>query len=428
MSEIQPDQNNNNNDNDKKEENEPKEEKSEEELLKEIQETKRKLYQLYGQQWKLKVQKYKEWKEQQQQKNPDSDDDNNNNNNNDNKNNCGQRRLCHQWGCHGWRCGGWGQYSPYYRWWQCSQQQPQANWGGCEQRFCQHQCKCEKKNDEESKPNQELQNESPRRCHPHHHCQPYWMWWHWTQKRRQTLQQQQQEQPQCQSQCPNWRKCQKPEECSKPCQSPCGECPKRHHCCHRFPPGACWLFWAQRQRQMQQQNACSSWWPCEGRRRCMTPNQPPCGECPRRRHCHQHCPPQWRWWFWQQRQMQMQQQQQQQWLNWWAYQWPQQCQSPCNQGFSPAWFWWARAERQRQMRRRWLRWLMWKKYTMLCRCQRGMQDNDKKGMRCCHRFKCCGKPGCCKINQQKENDKKEDEKQESQDQDSQQVFEEEEEN
>ena len=80
------------------------------------------------------------------------------------------------------------------------------------------------------------------------------------------------------------------------------------------------------------------------------------------------------------------------------------------------------------MRRRWLRWLMWKKYMMLCRCKCGKQDNEQKVMRCCHRFKCCGKPGCCKINQQKENDKKEDEKQENQNQDSQQVFEEEEEN
>ena len=400
--------------------------------MKEIQETKRKLYKLYGQQWELKVQKYKEWKEQQSQKNPDSDNDNNNNN----KNDCGQRKRCHQWSCHGWRCGGWGQCSPYNRWWQCSQQQPQPIWGGCEQRrCCQHQCKCEKKNGEESKPNQNSQKECPRRCHSHHHYQPSWMWWYLAQKRKQI----QQEQLQCQSQCPNWGKCEKQEQCSKPCQSPCGECPRRHHCCHRFTPGACWRFLAQRQMQMQQQqqNPCSKWWPCEGRRRCMTSNQSPCGECPRRRHCHEHCPPQWRWWLWAQRQRQMQQQ----WPNFWGCgmqsQWPQQCQSPCGDwqrrcqcspGFSPSWLWWIRAERQRQMRRRWLRWLMWKKYMMHCRSQCGKkpdekQENDQKVMRCCHRFKCCGKPGCCKINQQKENDKKEDEKQDNQNQDSQQIFE-----
>ena len=65
---------------------------------------------------------------------------------------------------------------------------------------------------------------------------------------------------------------------------------------------------------------------------------------------------------------------------------------------------------------------------MHCRSQCGKkpdekQENDQKVMRCCHRFKCCGKPGCCKINQQKENDKKEDEKQDNQNQDSQQIFE-----
>ena len=76
---------------------------------------------------------------------------------------------------------------------------------------------------------------------------------------------------------------------------------------------------------------------------------------------------------------------------------------------------------------------MWKKYMMHHRCQcekkpDEKQDNVQKRMKSCHRFKCCGNPCSCKINQQKENDKKDDEKQESKAQDSQQVFEEEEEN
>ena len=58
---------------------------------------------------------------------------------------------------------------------------------------------------------------------------------------------------------------------------------------------------------------------------------------------------------------------------------------------------------------------------MYKRCQRGKeQDNEQKGKKCCHQFKCCGSPGCCKINQKKEN---EDENPEIQEQNSQQKIE-----
>lgn len=80
---------------------------NEEELKKEIESTKQKLHKLYEQQWKLRMNKYKEFKKQQQR-----------NDKKESKKAMNQNKTRHGRFCHFYQ-----QCSPFYNWYRYSQQQ-----------------------------------------------------------------------------------------------------------------------------------------------------------------------------------------------------------------------------------------------------------------------------------------------------------------
>lgn len=243
MSEIQINQNFSNNSDDEvkindEQINKEKKEMNEEELKKEIESTKQKLHKLYEQQWKLRMNKYKEFKKQQQQQQNDKKESEKAMNQNKTRN----RRFCHFY----------QQCSPFYNWYRYSQQQQPKL--------------CEMTNDvsfkQKKKANERNKNHF---CYKSRfHYSPYF-WSIWSQK-----QQQQQS---------KWCAHSKHNYCPYQNQYQIERCGGKYlnNCQRKHSPYFWWWIWSQKlkQRQMQQQSNYGSF---EGRKCWKNPNFSNCIE------------------------------------------------------------------------------------------------------------------------------------------------------